>query len=264
MESLTKIIATVGPASNKKEIIRKMMENHANMFRLNFSWNDHDWFRDIIKIIRGLEKEMDLRVPIMQDLSGPRVQDEKGHHFGGDLGQSVITKKDRDDLAFGIKEGVDYVAMSFVCCCNDILELRRLIEEDGGQQKIIAKIERRQAYENLESILEQADGVLVARGDLGNEFPLEEIPFIQHHIIEEAKKAGKMVIVATEMLSSMEHNPIPTRAEVSDVAYAIVDGADGVMLSEESARGKYPVEAVAFMDKIALMAEKYRGSTLIG
>lgn len=264
MESLTKIIATIGPASNDKEIIRKMIENHANMFRLNFSWNNHEWHRNVIKTVRELEKEMDVQIPIIQDLSGPRVQEEDGHHFGGQDGQDIITEKDCNDLEFGIKEGVDYIAMSFVCCCNDILELRRLIEEQGGQQKIIAKIERKQGYENIESILEQTDGVLVARGDLGYEFPLEEIPFIQHHIIEEAKKAGKMVIVATQMLTSMENNPTPTRAEVSDVAYAIVDGADGVMLSEESARGKYPVEAVAFMDRIALMAEKYRGFTLIG
>ncbi len=264
MESLTKIIATVGPASNDKETIRKMIENHANMFRLNFSWNDHDWHRNVIKTVRELEKEMGVEIAIIQDLSGPRVQDENGHHFGGEEGQCIITEKDKTDLEFGIKEGVDYIAMSFVCCCDDILELRKLIEERGGQQKIIAKIERRQAYENLDSILELADSVLVARGDLGNEFPLEEIPFIQHHIVEESKKVGKMVIVATQMLTSMENNPTPTRAEVSDVAYAIVDGADGVMLSEESARGKYPVEAVAFMDKIALMAEKYRGSTLIG
>ncbi len=264
MESLTNIIATIGPASNNKEIIRQLMKNHTNMFRLNFSWNDHAWHKNVIDIIRSLEKEMGIKVAIIQDLSGPRIQKGDEHYFGGVEGEGIITEKDKNDLAFGVKQGVDYIAMSFVCCCNDILELRRLIKEGGGEQKIIAKIERKSAVENLDSIMEQTDGVLVARGDLGNEFPLEEIPFIQHHIIKKAKKAGKMVIVATQMLLSMEHNPFPTRAEVSDVAYAIVDGADGVMLSEESARGKYPVETVAFMEKIALMAEKYKGETLIG
>lgn len=154
--------------------------------------------------------------------------------------------------------------MSFVGTASDIIKLKQLIKEKGGNQKVIAKIERKLAYENLDSIIKESDGIMVARGDLGNEFPLEEIPFIQHHIIQECKKAGKMVIVATQMLLSMVNSPTPTRAEVSDVAYAILDGADGVMLSEESAKGNYPVEAVEMMEKIALVAEKHINKDKIG
>ena len=170
---------------------------------------------------------------------------------------TVLTEKDIENLDFGIKQNVDYIALSFVGRASDVIKLRELIKERGGNQKIIAKIERRIAVENLEEIIKTTDAIMVARGDLGNEFPLEEIPFVQHHIIQECKKADKMVIVATQMLLSMVDSPTPTRAEVSDVAYAILDGADGVMLSEESAKGKYPVEAVTMMEKVAIAAETH-------
>ncbi|KKQ20513.1 MAG: Pyruvate kinase [Candidatus Nomurabacteria bacterium GW2011_GWC2_36_9] len=149
------------------------------------------------------------------------------------------------------------MALSFVGSDKDIVELRNLIKEKGGNQRIIAKIERKVAFENIDEILEVTDGVMVARGDLGNEYPLEEIPFIQHKIIEKCNAKGKMVIVATQMMLGMVESPVPTRAEVSDVAYAIIDGANGVMLSEESATGKHPIEAVAMMEKIALASEKH-------
>ena len=258
MESITKVIATIGPSSDSREIISKMIDHRLDIARLNFSWGDYEWFTGVIKNIRELSVEKNVKIEIIQDLSGPRVQDGAGHHYGGEQEQDVITPKDIENLDFGIKQNVDYVALSFVGRASDIIKLRELIKEKGGNQKIIAKIERRLGYENLDEIIKVTDGVMVARGDLGNEFPLEEIPFVQHHIIHECKKAGKMVIVATQMLLSMENSPIPTRAEVSDVAYAILDGADGVMLSEESAKGKYPVESVEMMEKIALVAEKHR------
>lgn len=264
MESATKVIATIGPSSCSEEVIYKMIEHHMDIARLNFSWGDHDWFVGVIKNIREAAKKQNKNIEIIQDLSGPRVQEGAQHHFGGEEGQEVITEKDKNDLAFGIEQGVDYVALSFVGCAKDIIELKALIKEKGGKQKVIAKIERKMAYENLDEIIKETDGVMVARGDLGNEFPLEKIPFIQHYIIDECKKAGKMVIVATQMLLSMVDNPIPTRAEVSDVAYAILDGADGVMLSEESAKGKYPVEAISMMEKIALVAEQHISTTKIG
>jgi len=262
MESITKIIATIGPASNSREIISSMIKHRMDIARLNFSWGNYPWHAEIIKNVREIAKENNLSIPIIQDLSGPRVQDGAEHHFGKGKGQEVITEKDIADLSFGIEQGVEYVALSFVGTADDIIKLKKIIKEKSGNQKVIAKIERKLAYENLDEIIKESDGIMVARGDLGNEFPLEEIPFIQHHIIHECKKAGKMVIVATQMLLSMVDSPTPTRAEVSDVAYAILDGADGVMLSEESAKGKYPVEAISMMEKIALVAEKHKNKDI--
>lgn len=258
MESKTKIVATIGPASESKEVILEFIKHNLNIARLNFSWDTHEGHKRIINHIREASNECGKEISIMQDLSGPREQDGKDHHFGGKEGSDVITEKDKNDLYFGIEQNVDYVALSFVGTANDIIELRNLIKEKGGNQKIIAKIERKIGFENIDEILEVTDGVMVARGDLGNEYPLEEIPFIQHKIIEKCNAKGKMVIVATQMMLSMVDSPTPSRAEVSDVAYAIIDGADGVMLSEESATGKHPVEAVAMMEKIALASEKHR------
>jgi len=257
MKSKTKIIGTIGPASNKKEVILELIKNNLNIARLNFSWDTHEGHKMIIQNIREASKECGLPIEIMQDLSGPREQVGVEHHFGGEEKGEVITEKDKIDLIFGIEQKVDYVALSFVGCANDILELRNLINSKGGNQKIIAKIERKIAVENLDEILDVVDGIMVARGDLGNEFPLEEIPFIQHKIIEKCNQKGKMVIVATQMMLSMIENSTPTRAEVSDVAYAIIDGADAVMLSEESAKGKYPIETVVMMERIAIAAEKH-------
>lgn len=257
MESKTKIVATIGPSSDKKEIIEEFIKHNLNIARLNFSWDTHEGHKKIIEHIREAANECGKSISIMQDLSGPREQDGANHHFGGQVDTEVITEKDINDLYFGIEQNVDYVALSFVGTANDIVKLRKLITEKGGSQKIIAKIERKVGFENLDEILEVTDGVMVARGDLGNEYPLEEIPFIQHRIIEKCNAKGKMVIVATQMMLSMVNSPTPSRAEVTDVAYAIIDGADGVMLSEESAMGKHPVEAVAMMEKIAIAAEKH-------
>jgi pyruvate kinase len=263
-ESVTQVVATIGPISSNKNTISEMIKHHVDIFRLNFSWGNHEWFAEVIKTIREEAKAHNKVIPIIQDLSGPRVQDGTEHRFGGEEDKEVITEKDISDLYFGIEQGVEYVALSFVGRASDVIELKKLIAEKGGNQKVIAKIERKIAFENLAEIIEATDAVMVARGDLGNEFPLEEIPFVQHEIIEACNKAGKMVIVATQMLLSMVENPKPTRAEVSDVAYAILDGANGVMLSEESAKGNYAVEAVAMMEKIALVAEKHRDTIKIG
>ncbi len=259
MDSKTIIIATIGPVSDSKEVITELIKHRMDMARLNFSWGTQDWHKDIIRNIREASKENNLYIPIIQDISGPRVQEAGDHHFGGEINQKIITEKDISDLNFGIEQGVDYIALSFVGTANDVIELKELIAQRGGKQKVISKIERRLAYENLDEIIKESDGIMIARGDLGNEFPIEEIPFIQHHIIHECKKAGKMVIVATQMLLSMIDSVTPTRAEVSDVVYAILDGANGIMLSEESAKGNYPVEAVAMMERIALTAEKHHG-----
>ncbi|MFA6386233.1 MAG: pyruvate kinase [Candidatus Paceibacterota bacterium] len=257
MESKTKIIATMGPSSQSKEMLIELIKHNLNIARLNFSWDTHEGHGIIIAHIREAALECGKSIEIMQDLSGPRVQEESGHHFGGDTETEVITEKDKNDLIFGIEQNVDYIALSFVGSAKDIIELRSLINAKGGKQKIIAKIERKMAVDNLDEILEATDGIMVARGDLGNEYPLEEIPFIQHKIIDACNKKGKMVIVATQMMLGMVNSPVPTRAEVSDVAYAIIDGADAVMLSEESAMGKYPIETVTMMENIALAAEKH-------
>lgn len=152
---------------------------------------------------------------------------------------------------------MDYIAVSFVASSKDIIKCREIVKENNGKQKIIAKIERAIALENLDEIINEADAVMVARGDLGNDIPIEKVPFVQSDIVSRCKKAGKSVIVATQMMLSMTNNTVPTRAEVTDVAEAILEGADCVMLSEETANGKYPVEAVEIMEKVVLEAEKH-------
>jgi pyruvate kinase len=173
------------------------------------------------------------------------------------LSTPALTDKDRRDLAFGIKSGVDYVALSFVRQAGDVEEVRSLIRSMGATTPVIAKIEKREAIDDLPRILEAADGVMVARGDLGVEMSTEEVPTLQKRIIEMANGAGKVVITATQMLESMIENPRPTRAEASDVANAILDGTDAVMLSAETAAGGFSVESVATMARIARYTEQY-------
>ena len=252
--SRAQIVATIGPASKEKDIIRKMIDHQMDLARLNFSWESHEDHIEFIANIRQAAKEAGKRIPIIQDLSGPRMKTEGGHEINPEA-EKVITQKDIDDLKFGIEKGVDYVAMSYVGSKSDIVELKNLIKKGGGKMPVIAKIERQAALDDLENIIDVADAVMVARGDLGNEIPLEKIPFVQKDIIRKCKDAVKPVITATQMMLSMTDNPFPTRAEVTDVAFAILIGSDAVMLSEESARGKYPVEAVAMMEKIVLESE---------
>ncbi|MFZ2205051.1 MAG: pyruvate kinase [Minisyncoccia bacterium] len=262
--SKAQIVATIGPASGDKEMIRDMVKHQADVFRLNFSWGTYEEHAVYIKNIREVSEDLAKRIPIIQDLSGPRVQEKSGHEFNKES-VTLLSQKDIADLIFGIGQGVDYVAMSYVGSAKDVLELREKIKEltpvrPGGVVKvtpIIAKIERKVALDNIDEIIEVADAIMIARGDMGNEVPLEKIPFIEKEIIEKAKKAGKPVIVATQMMLSMTENKLPTRAEVTDVAYAIISGADAVMLSEESASGKHPLEAVEMMEKGVFEAEKH-------
>ena len=185
-------------------------------------------------------------------VAGGELSSHKGIHLPGrSIDAEGMTAKDREDLAFGISRGVDYVALSFVRSAADVLAARRFLDERGAAIPLIAKIEKHEALAAIDDILAVADGLMVARGDLGVETPLEHVPLLQKMLIDRANRAGKPVITATQMLLSMVENPRPTRAEVGDVANAILDGTDAVMLSEETAAGSYPVEAVATMRRIA-------------
>ena len=185
------------------------------------------------------------------------VKNKRGINVPGiKLGFDYLSEKDIGDLTFGCQQGVDFIAASFVRRPQDVLDVKKLLIENGRPEiQIIAKIENSEGVENMDDILKVADGIMVARGDLGVEIPAEDVPLIQKELINKCRAAGKIVITATQMLDSMQENPRPTRAEVSDVANAIYDGTDAIMLSGESAQGKYPVEAVETMTKIALKTE---------
>ncbi len=250
----TQIVATIGPSSRAHETLVAMMQNGMDVARLNFSHGTHADHAELIKAIRNAANSLDLSVPIIQDLSGPRLVTSDGHHLDPNSVE-VITDKDKTDLLFGLEQKVDYIALSFVREAADILTLQALIHQAGANTPIIAKIERKEALDVLEEIIAVADGVMVARGDLGDNVPIERLPFIERDIINIAKRHDKPVITATQMMLSMVNNPLPTRAEVTDVAYAVLLGSDAVMLSEESANGRYPVEAVSIMDRIIREAE---------
>lgn len=343
MHKHTKIVVTIGPACEDKEILRQMIKAGMNCARLNFSHGSYDEFTKIYNNVRELEKELDEPIIILQDLQGPKIrigempeagieiQDNSEVIFntknskyvegeipfnhpelynflkagdrllindgrcetkiekladgkiyakvieGGvltshkgvnlpdsDISLSSLTTKDKEDLMFGVKLGVDMVAISFVNRAEDILDTRFLIKEYEKKLgiepehpiQIVAKIERPQAVENIESILSAADGVMVARGDLGVEIRAAEVPMVQKRIIESANKIAKPVIVATQMLDSMTSSRRPTRAEVSDVANAVIDHADAVMLSNETSVGEHPVLVVETMADIIVTTEK--------
>lgn len=336
MRAKTKIIATLGPASNAPETIAKLVEAGVRIFRLNFSHGNAASFVDTVKVIRDLEKKYGFPISIMQDLAGPKIRLgtieegtitfskgdtaylgkekpadadkpflpfdhpailktlEKGDRMvlaDGTLQFTVsekinetlcvlkasnpglvtsrkglalpdktvpvpaLTEKDKKDLREGLQLGVDAVALSFVQTARDIKDAKAIIRAEGRDVPVVAKLERQNAVQNLSEILAVADIIMVARGDLGVECPLQILPGLQKKIIRACNKADKPVIVATQMLLSMVSNPMPTRAETTDVANAVLDGADCVMLSEETAMGAYPVEAVAFMGEIAANAE---------
>lgn len=325
----TKIVATVGPASNSREMLRKLILCGVDVFRLNFSHGTHEGHQSVIQIIKELREETGTYVSILQDLQGPKIRVEEVENngveiFPGDkitittekvLGNAAVvstsykslaadvsvgemilvddgkielrvlsrnshsveaeviyggilksrkginlpntnvsapslTEKDYEDLIFGIQQGVDWVALSFVRSAEDILHLRKILEKEGAKTGIIAKIEKPQAIANIDAILEASDGIMVARGDLGVEILMEDVPVTQKMLVRKANLAAKPVIVATQMLESMIENPRPTRAETNDVANAVMDGADAVMLSAESASGKYPELAVKSMARI--------------
>jgi len=192
-------------------------------------------------------------------LNGGTLKNNKSVNVPGvSLRLPSLTEKDINDILFGIKLGVDFIAASFIRCSDDIVKIKHVLDKNGGSHiRIIAKIENREGVDNLDSILDTADGIMVARGDLGVEIMPEEVPIVQKDMIRKANKKGKIVITATHMLESMIHNPRPTRAEANDVANAIFDGTDAVMLSGETASGKYPVESVSMMDRIACMTETF-------
>ena len=330
----TKIVCTIGPASDSEEMITKLIGAGMNVARLNFSHGTPEYQRDLIRKIKRVRKALNKPVAILQDLQGPKIrvgiiqtgviQLQPGQEFvltaadaagdanrvsvslqslpqevkagdpilladgnielrvenvvppdihcrvviGGQLSShkginlpasqihvDSLTPKDRSDIAIGLEEGVDAVALSFVRKADDLLVCRSVVEEHGGKVPLIAKIEKHEAVENFDSIVAASQAVMVARGDLGVEIELEKVPLVQKEIIRKCNALGKPVITATQMLQRMVDNPRPTRAEATDVANAILDGTDALMLSDETAAGKYPLEAVMMMDRIARTAE---------
>ncbi len=333
----TKIVCTIGPASESEETLEQLMEAGMNVARLNFSHGDHDEHLTRIERIRSISKKVGIPVGIMLDTKGPEIRthkmaeeviqlskgsevrismkevlgtaekfsvsydglindvelgmpillddglvelqvsaiDEENQEIvtkainsgvlknnkgvnvpGASLNLPGLTDKDRSDIEFGIKNGVTFIAASFVRRTSDVLEIKDILEKnDALHIQIIPKIENQEGVDNLDDIIAVSDGLMVARGDLGVEIPVEEVPIVQKEMIAKCRRAGKPVITATQMLDSMQENPRPTRAEASDVANAIFDGTDAIMLSGETAAGDYPVEAVRTMSNIAIRTE---------
>lgn len=329
---MTKIVATIGPASNNKEILRELLDAGVTMFRINSSHETPETHKKTLDIIRSLEKERKQLVPILLDLQGPKIRignlDEpielkkgtivkfkhqksmtdniipvdysgiandvsigekiliddgklqlivkqveneivhaevitegllkqrKGINIPGSTGSiDVLTERDKIFIDFAVENKIDYIGLSFVRNANDVEQLKQILKSKKSRIKIISKIEKPQAVENIDEIIELSDGIMVARGDLGIEISTEKVPIVQKTIIKKANLKSKAVIVATQMLESMIENPIPTRAEASDVANAILDGTDAIMLSGETAAGKYPIEAVKMMRLISKNVE---------
>ena len=304
----TKIICTIGPASESEDKLRELMLAGMDVARFNFSHGSHEEHKKKFARVLKISGELKLPVATLLDTKGPeiRLRDFEGgkaelkegqkfilttEEIMGDSSKASITYK---NLKNDIKEGMsiliddgliemsvdeicgeeiicsvinggwvsnhkgvnDFLAASFVRCKEDILEVRKILEEHNSMMKVIAKIENMQGIQNLEEILSVSDGIMVARGDMGVEIPLEEVPVLQKKMIKLAEEQGKHVITATQMLESMIKNPRPTRAEVTDIANAIYDGTTAIMLSGESAAGMYPVEAVKTMAKIAERTEQ--------
>jgi pyruvate kinase len=342
MTRKAKIVATIGPASQKEEILEQLVRAGMNVARMNFSHGTHEQHAERIALIRKVSRGLGVPIGILQDLQGPKIRvgelpeiiqlsegevitlyatgttppdgegqkipvdfrqlfdsvrtsdrlllddgrltlevlSVKDHNaltakviIGGTLSShkginlpgvqlriACFTEKDEADLAFGISQDVDAVAISFVRTAEDVKKVRDALErfsEGKHLPLLIAKLEKPEALDNLDAILEIVDGVMVARGDLGVELPPERVPVLQKQIIRTANARAKLVITATQMLESMISNPLPTRAEASDVANAVFDGTDAVMLSAETAAGKYPVESIQMMDRIVREAETH-------
>lgn len=333
---MTKIVATLGPASNKTEIIELLAKAGMNVVRINFSHGDYKTHGEIIKAVKTVREKLKIPLPILLDTKGPEIRigrfalDKKvylaqGNRFtlttnnidgdekhvsvtykdlpkdlkkGGrvliddglielkvlDLTETDIicevinsgflgsckginipdvyvnlpslTEKDEKDILFGIENGIDFIAASFIRTAEDVVKIKEILKNNHGEYiKVIAKIECRDGVNNIDSILEVSDGIMVARGDLGVEIPPEEVPLVQKLLIKKANEKGKEVITATQMLESMVNNLRPTRAEANDVANSILDGSSAIMLSGETAQGKYPVESVKMMARIAYKTE---------
>jgi pyruvate kinase len=251
--SRAQIIASIGPSSRDAAVMRAMIEAGMDVGRINFSYGTREENARLIDRLRAEAVAAGKNMPIIQDLSGPRVQTGDTHAYSG---AAAITEKDRLDLDTGVQKGVEYVAQSFVGSAEDIRALRAELSARASKARVIAKIERKEAVEAIDSILAEADAIMIARGDLGEALPREDIPFVQKTLIEKSRAAGRPVITATQMLYSMTENPEPTRAEVTDVEYAIMLGTDAVMLSDETTRGEHPAEAVAEMERIVSRVER--------
>jgi len=254
--SRTQIVATIGPATGSLSMIRQLTKSGMDVVRLNFAHGTFEEHRQVIEYTRMVANELGKHIPIIGDLAGPRLHGEHSHKYDSDA-IYPFTDYDIESIAFNIEQNIDYTALSYAGSASDIEELHDLLHAGGSGTRIIAKIERIEALRNLDGIIETSDAVMIARGDLGNEIPLEQIPYVQHSIIKKMNWVHKPVITATEMLLSMVRNTTPTRAEVSDVAYAVISGTDAVMLSEETAVGNNPVEAVTMMEKVVLEAERH-------
>lgn len=330
----TKIVATVGPASNSKEMLRSLIQEGVDVFRLNFSHGAHEQHLKVIQFVRELNDELGTNVALLQDLQGPKIRvnevapdveltagetitittrevvgnkdlvstsyqnlpsdvkvgdtiliddgkieltvlESRAEEvvcrikYGGPLKSRKginlpftkvtapsLTEKDMEDLLFGLANKIDWVALSFVRKASDIESLREIINKHNPDTRIVAKIEKPEALENLDKVIEATDAVMVARGDLGVEIWMEEVPMVQKKIIEKCNRLSKPVIVATQMMESMIENPRPTRAETNDVANAVIDGADALMLSAETAAGKYPLEVIRSMVRTISSVEK--------
>lgn len=254
MASRAQIIATIGPASADEETLLKMLTASMDVARINFSHGTHGSNNSAIIAIRAASQAAGRRVPIIADLPGARRKTGEGHSY--DQTESPITDADRKHLDFCVSQKMNYIAQSYIGSVSDIRAMREEIGARGASIPIIAKIERSEAVDAFDAICAEADAIMIARGDLGLAIPIETIPFVQRDLITRAKRAGKPIITATQMLLSMTEHHVPTRAEVTDVAYAILSGSDAVMLSEETAIGKYPVEAVSIMERIVSQAER--------
>lgn len=256
MISRAQIIATIGPASEKDGLLRSMIEHQMDLARFNFEWFDPALTRERIQFVRSTAEACGRPISIIADLPGPRVQLADGHTYNDTLPFS-LSENDKHMVRFCAEEKIEYIALSFIGDSSEIIHYRDLIQTYGGVQKIISKIERKAAVDAIDSIIAVSDAIMIARGDLGKEVPLEEIPFVQKMIVAKTNAARKPVIVATQMMLSMTEHEEPTRAEVTDVEVAITQGADAVMLSEETASGEFPVAAVAMMERIIVAAERH-------
>lgn len=334
----TKIVATLGPASSDKEVLKQMINEGVNVCRLNFSHGDHSDHQKIVETIREINEETGLHVAILADLQGPKIRTgkmndgaelingskvsikteeilgtasefsinysdlpkdvNKGERILLDDGKLVLqvestngtdeiiatvvhggilsshkgvnfpntaismpclTEKDLADLDFALEMNVDWVGLSFVRSARDIIELKHIIQNQMKKAKVIAKIEKPEAIDDIDEIIDECDGIMVARGDLGVEIPYQNVPLIQKMLIKKARINAKPVIVATQMMESMITNISPTRAEVNDVANAVLDGADAVMLSGETSVGKHPIEVIKTMVNIVKEIEEFDG-----
>lgn len=255
------IVATIGPATKDYESILKLIHSGMSLARLNFSWGTHAEHRQFVHDIRAAATAADTHVPIIQDLSGPRVQTDASHTFASDI--EVLTDKDKSDITALVDLQIEYIALSFVKDEHDVINLRTVLQSFGATTKIIAKIERQEALDNLDAIIASADGIMIARGDLGDAIPFETVPFVEKDILRRCNVARKPAIVATGMLTSMIDEPTPSRADISDIAQAVLDGTSATMLSNETAVGQYPAQTVVVMRRIIDEAQWHTGGGVV-